>query len=62
MFQRYISDYRQQYFAQETIGYGLKRHIKEELENMLTGRVPNLGYESVDRVRIADIQFTYKNG
>lgn len=29
---------------------------------MLTGRVPSLGYESIDRVRIADINFSFKNG
>jgi hypothetical protein len=62
MFQTFLNDYRQQYFSLDTLGYGLKRHIKEELENMLTGRVPSLGFESVDRIRIADIHFCYKNG
>lgn len=39
----------------------MKKHLKVELEDKLTREVPSLGFEAVDRVRIADIQFSYKN-
>jgi hypothetical protein len=35
--------------------------LKQELEDKLTNEVPSMGYENVDRIRIADIQFSFKN-
>jgi hypothetical protein len=43
--------------------YALKKHLKQEFEDTLTNQVPNLGYEpNLARVKIADIQFSFKNG
>ena len=36
--------------------------MKTEIEDKLTREVPSLGYENVDKVRVADIQFSFKNG
>jgi len=51
-FQRYSGD---------SIGLAFEKFICSELERILTEQVPSQGYENVSRVRIADIQFTYKN-
>lgn len=32
------------------------------LEEKLTNEIPNLGYENVARIKIADIQFSFNNG
>jgi hypothetical protein len=45
----------------DSAGYGFKKFIHNDLENILTDQIPSQGYENVDRVRIADMQFSYKN-
>lgn len=48
-------------YRNQPVGYSLKDHLKHELENVLTAKVPSLGFENVQSIKIADIQFTYKN-
>lgn len=43
------------------VGYALKKYLKFEIETKLTNNVPSQGFEQIDHVRIADIQFSYKN-
>lgn len=56
----YMEEHSHRY-PQDPAGYGLKKHLKHEIEDKLTNEVASLGFENIDRVRIADIQFSYKN-
>ena len=46
-------------YRDEPVGHSLKQYLKQELEKTLTEKVPSMGFEKVDRIRIADITFTY---
>lgn len=53
-YSHFINQYSQQY-RDDPQGYGLKKHLKNEIEDKLTREVPSQGFEAVDRIRIADI-------
>ena len=36
--------------------------MKKELERILSNDIPNQGFEDLNEIRIAGIQFSYKNG
>lgn len=48
----FLSQHKQ---SDESIGYGLKKHLKQELELKLTKEVPSMGFEEIEKVKIADI-------
>lgn len=43
------------------MAFEFKKLVKGRVEEILTEKVPYQGYEEVDKVRIADIKFSYKN-
>lgn len=47
---------------EESAAYALKKYLQQTLEEKLTNEVPYLGFQKISRVKVADIQFTYKNG
>jgi hypothetical protein len=54
--------FREQLYSEETPGYGLKFHLKAEIEEKLTNQIPSQEFENVDRIRVADVQLAYHNG
>ena len=62
MYFGFLKNERQTYYADHPIAYGFKMHLKRELEQKLTDEVPFMFFEQVEKVIVADIQFTYKNG
>ncbi len=60
MVQTYSTQYKQKYPG-DPEGYGLKKHLKHEIEQKLTNDVPSLGFENVSQIKVADIQFSFKN-
>ncbi|CDW91100.1 UNKNOWN [Stylonychia lemnae] len=60
MYQTFVNQHHQKY-AFDPQGYALKKYLKQEIETKLTNEVGSLGFEKVDSIRVADIQFSYKN-
>ena len=54
-YNRFLSTIHEQSYNNESIAYGLKLHLKKEIEEKLTNEVASMGFEEIQRVRIADI-------
>eukprot|EP00347_Sterkiella_histriomuscorum_P023421 403334704 len=59
-YQTFVNQHYAKY-GNDPQGYALKKYLKFELEQKLTNAVEPQGFEKIDQVRIADIQFSYRN-
>lgn len=61
---RFFKEFKEKEYANypdDTIGLAFEKFIRYVVEDILTHQVDSQGYEDVDKIRVAEVQFTYKN-